>query len=119
MPRDARIRLHLEDGTAKELASKWEVCPCCSGDGKSSAHLGAITGDQMRDEPDFAEAYKTGEYDRRCDDCGGSGKVRAPDYRAMRPDDARAYRAQLAGDAEIDAIQCAESAAEAGWSPNY
>jgi RecJ-like exonuclease len=59
-----------------QLPARWEICDRCNGEGKSSAHLGAFTGDQMREDPDFAEDYMNGMYDKSCHVCSGTGKVK-------------------------------------------
>lgn len=60
--------------------SKWRICPRCEGEGKSSAYLGAFTSDDMEElGQDFQEDYANGEYDKTCEQCGGSGKVQKAD----------------------------------------
>lgn len=63
--------------------AKWRICPRCRGEGHTSAHLGAFTSEEFREafDPDEAEAYMRGEYDRPCDMCNGTGKVQAADER--------------------------------------
>lgn len=58
--------------------SPWIICPDCSGEGKHSRHLGSFTSEDIeRDwDPDDWEDYLQGGYDRQCDVCRGSGKVR-------------------------------------------
>lgn len=68
------------------LPTRWRICSHCQGDGMSSAYLGAFTGDQMREDPDFAEEYMQGRYDRTCDECNGSGKVKVVDYHKCDPE---------------------------------
>ncbi len=68
------------DGEHQEtdkLPAKWIICPTCNGEGKHSLHLGAITEeDRDRDwSQDEFEDYTLGGYDRRCEDCEGSGKL--------------------------------------------
>ena len=69
--------LYNEDGTP--FPSCWAICSHCRGDGKSSAYLGAFSREDFNEDPDFAEAYMNGEYDRMCDECKGSGKVQLID----------------------------------------
>lgn len=61
-------------------AGRWVICDCCQGDGTSTAYLGAYTQsdrDEMGDEWfEFAEDVRAGHYDRPCDECSGTGKVR-------------------------------------------
>ena len=72
----------------RNVASKWEICPSCCGDGKTSAHLGAFSSERFDDEfsYDEREAYFRGDYDKECGHCNGSGKVmvRADDSHEAR-----------------------------------
>lgn len=59
---------------------KWTICSRCKGEGKSSAYLGTFTTEAMHDMGDeFMEAYVRGQFDRPCENCGGSGKVTQQD----------------------------------------
>jgi hypothetical protein len=100
--------LVCDDGSERELPFVWNICGRCSGHGKSSEYLGAFTGEQMREDPDFAEAYLAGEYDRRCQYCDGGGKVMAVDFKKLSKNDAKEYRAQMRADREIEAEHEAE-----------
>lgn len=52
--------------------SKYEVCPHCRGEGKSSSYLGSFTQDEMDEMGDeFLEEYMAGRYDRPCPECDG------------------------------------------------
>ena len=104
--------LYTDDGEEQQLPYKWTICPDCNGHGKSSAYLGAFTAEDMRDDPDFAEEYMAGGYDRHCETCNGSGKVAEVDLRQMTKAQRKAYREQRADEAEVDAIQEAERRAE-------
>jgi hypothetical protein len=69
-----------EDGEHQEtyrLPAVWIICDTCSGNGAHSRHLGAITHeDRCTDwDEESWEEYMTGGYDRRCEDCKGTGKV--------------------------------------------
>lgn len=58
--------------------SQWMICPDCEGNGKHSKHIGAIT-EEDRDRDwsyDEFDDYMAGAYDKACDMCKGSGKVR-------------------------------------------
>jgi RecJ-like exonuclease len=57
---------------------KWQICSTCEGEGKHSRHLGAYTSDEFHREFDdeSAEHYFSGDYDKPCGDCEGTGKVR-------------------------------------------
>lgn len=65
-----------------EDRSPWMICPDCGGDGHHSKHLGAFTQEDVdRDwDPEPWQGYLRGEYDKTCDTCGGSGKIREQAY---------------------------------------
>ena len=107
--------LVTDDGDERALPYKWVICPDCDGHGKSSAYLGAFTGSQMREDPDFAEEYFAGAYDRACDGCTGSGKVPVVDARACKRADLLGYRAQQDEIADMNAMHRAERLFEGGW----
>lgn len=67
-----------EDDEPAPDTSPWLICPTCHGDGHHCQHLGAITEeDRERDwDADSWEDYMNGLYDKTCETCGGSGKVR-------------------------------------------
>lgn len=70
------------DGSVAEtpLPTKWVICETCKGEGKSTAYLGAFSAEEMLEEDlEFIEDYVSGFYDRCCDECGGTGKVREAD----------------------------------------
>ena len=57
-------------------STKWEICPECAGNGGTSAYMGDVTDDVLRD-PDWADEYFRGTFDRACKPCRGTGKIRA------------------------------------------
>lgn len=79
------IAVYDEDGEKLVLPMMWAICESCRGEGKSSAHLGWFTGDQLAEDPDFAEEYMGGGYDRQCQECRGDGKIRVVDEDATDP----------------------------------
>jgi hypothetical protein len=101
----SRLRVYDDEGEEIALPLKWEICGTCEGKGTSCAYLGAFTSDDFANDPDFAEDYMAGGYDRQCDECGGSGKVQHINYDALSSelrkrvddaaDDERAYRAEV------------------------
>ncbi len=97
------------------LPFKFVICSTCRGHGKSSAYLGAFTGDQMREDPDFARDYMAGEYDRTCEKCEGSGKVAIPHKARMTTDQKLAWREQQ----ELEREMRAEERSEYRMSPEY
>lgn len=110
----ARITTIVDDeGNEIELATKWEICGCCNGHGKSSRYLGAITqGDREPggawDDPDAFEDYMRGGYDRHCDECDGSGKVRVVDYARLLPGQSEALQEVVNEEREYRAAVAAE-----------
>jgi RecJ-like exonuclease len=104
-----------KDGVEHELPTKWKICPQCEGHGKSSLYLGAFTGEQMREDPEFAEEYMAGRYDRTCETCKGSGKVEEVDRRRCNAKLLRAYDKQQDSITEMRAIERQERLFEGGW----
>ena len=85
-----------------------EKCPQCDGTGASSLYLGAFTSEQMSEDPDFADDYWRGGYDRTCETCEGRNVVEIIDDR-MLPEDLRESFLEWMADAyQDDAIQRAE-----------
>lgn len=91
-----------------DLPWKWEICSACNGHGKSSAYLGAFTHDEMYEDPDFADDYFAGNYDRTCDCCEGGGKVMAVDFDRLTPEETEAFCQEERDRAEDRAIEAAE-----------
>lgn len=78
---------------------KWIICPECEGDGTTAKHLGVISREEW--EPEEFEDYMAGRYDRVCNCCKGSGKIRDGNvgaYYAEESDRREAYRLQCAED---------------------
>lgn len=81
-----------------DLPVKMEVCPDCDGHG---VHVDpAIDGDgigasEFHEDPDFAEAYFSGQYDVRCEVCKGLRVVPAVDRAHADKDDLSLYDACL------------------------
>lgn len=82
----------------------WAICGCCDGEGTSSAYLGDFSMDELNEDPDFAEAYFDGAYDRTCPKCKGSGKVKAISYERLTD----AQRQELDDYNEMQAEMAAE-----------
>jgi hypothetical protein len=99
-----------DDENEVTLPSCWEICDHCRGEGRSSAYLGAFTRDELDDDPEFFEDYRAGRYDRTCEECGGSGKVKVVDRESADPAALEAYDAQQRELAETRAIERAERA---------
>ncbi len=107
--------LYTDDGGEETLPFKWEICSQCRGHGTSTRYLGAFTADQMREDPEFAEDYKNGEYDRTCETCQGGGKVKVLDETKLSPEKLEAYRDQQRDDEDTRAIERQERMMEGGW----
>lgn len=90
--------LYCDDGDEIELPTRWEICPDCRGEGARAFGGEAFTGSEWaeacHDDPDFAEDYMRGTYDRTCDDCGGSGKIKVVDHDRLTPEQAKAWDEQ-------------------------
>ena len=91
---------------ATTTPSRWIICPECEGDGKTSRHLGVINRDDW--DADELEGYFNGAYDRPCECCRGTGKIRANDY-----DDYTDDRAQAR---EEYRLRCAEDGRRFDWN---
>lgn len=81
----------------KPLPTKWEICPHCLGEGKSSAYLGSFTSDEFDERFETLEeqdAYFNGCYDRTCGHCQGTGKVKVLDESRCIPEELEEYRRQ-------------------------
>ena len=104
-----------DNGEPRELPYKYEICGSCKGHGKSSGYLGAFTPAQLAEDPEFAEDYMRGDYDRPCEVCGGSGKVKVLDRAKTSKADVRRYNEQCAEERRMRAIERQERLMEGGW----
>lgn len=90
--------LYLDDEQV-ELPTLWTICGACRGEGKSSAYLGAYTSSEWAEQDDdFREDYMNGAYNRPCDACNGSGKIKKVDESCLSPEHLEAWRAQCVED---------------------
>lgn len=110
---DDNLILYLGDDEIV-LPYKWEICGHCEGEGKSSAYLGAFTMEEMHDDPDFAEDYRSGAYDRPCEYCSG-GKVKVTNLKKMSEEHRAAYGQQLLEEAADRQTERMERLMEGGW----
>lgn len=102
-----------DTGATVKLPTCWAICGCCNGEGKSSLYLGAITGSDrepggMWDDPDAFEDYINGGYDRTCDECRGTGKVRVVDHSKLTRKQRRQLREEIIAEREYQATVEAE-----------
>ena len=94
----------------------WKICGHCNGDGTSSAYLGVFTRegmDQMDEE--WKDDYFAGRFDRACECCGGSGKVKSVDRNRASPQDLKDWDAQQAEEAAYRQTERMERLMEGGW----
>lgn len=102
-----------EDGEIiHQIPYRWEICSVCSGEGKHSGHLGGFTQSEWR-EWDYESriAYRQGAFDKRCDDCSGTGKVQVTDWEVLEENDPELcsrYRQYLVDEDYFARIQAAE-----------
>ena len=98
-----------------EVPSKWGICESCDGNGRHDhpAFANGISGEEWANEwsEEDREAYLSGAYDVRCDECEGSGKVRVPVLSAMTPEEREAYEEHL----NNERYYALERAAERRW----
>lgn len=60
------------------IPGEWEICDTCRGEGKVAFQGMAFTESEFYEDPDFAEDYWGGKYDKQCTDCNGTGKIYVP-----------------------------------------
>ena len=60
--------------TQRRRGSTWAICDECQGEGHHARGLGEVNLDEWEEEE--VERYYAGVYDRSCEDCRGTGKVR-------------------------------------------
>lgn len=107
----------LPDLVEIEVPSQIKICGACSGEGKSSAYLGAFSGrrlEEARADTEFWEDYMNGQYDRICETCDGSGRVRVP-IDQLPEFIAKAIQDADDADAESAAERRAEYMMSGGW----
>ena len=87
------------DEISVEVSSKWEICECCHGEGRTDnpAFADGIPAEEWNHEWDYEEreAYMSGAYDVRCDECDGTGKVRSPNLDELSEEQRKDYDAYL------------------------
>ena len=93
------IEVTMEDSdglkSVVSMPAHWVICSACSGEGKSSAYLGAYGREEFDEafSPKEQEDYFAGAYDRPCEHCRGTGKVKVVDEGAtLSPEQVEALR---------------------------
>ena len=66
----------MHEPVVSERDLEWAVCGTCYGKGTSSLYLGSFSTEQLWEDPEFAEEYMSGRYDKPCPECGGRTTVR-------------------------------------------
>lgn len=105
---------------AYNLPTRWEICDVCRGEGKSSAYLGAFTRSEFDEcfDPSEQDEYFAGAYDRACEHCNGSGKIKVIDHAQCGKAEATEL-AQYNEDCQQDAYDAATYQAENRLSGDY
>lgn len=71
---------------SEQKRDPWLICPVCDGEGKTvnpniDAH--GLTAEDFREDPDFAEDYRSGLYDITCAACNGLRVVKRQHLRQL------------------------------------
>ena len=93
-----------------QLPTKRVICPVCDGKGthvNPSIDSHGISPDEFAEDPDFAEEYFSGRYDVVCNYCNGNKVVEEPDFKALTPEQHKAWNDER--DAEAADRACAEA----------
>ena len=100
------ITIYNAEGEEQELflPTHREVCPTCDGKGTSSAYLGAFSGDDMREDPEFFEDYMAGRYDRTCEECNGLRVIEVVDIDKMPAADRALYEEHMREEASYNSM---------------
>lgn len=84
--------------------TKMILCPQCGGRGGSSLYLGTFSHDELWEDPEFAEDYLNGGYDRTCESCDGRNVVEIFDDERMPADMRGDFLEWMADEYQSDAI---------------
>lgn len=99
------------DGADLVLPAEPQVCETCRGRGKHvnpSIDANGLTREDFHDDPDFAEAYFSGQYDVTCYDCNGKRVTLVVDYERADPSAMAELESHLKEMAEMRATEMAE-----------
>ena len=104
-----KLTVVTDDGGEQDLVLpiKYVVCYRCDGRGVHDCWEGGVTADQEVD-PDFWDDYRSGMYDKRCDECNGLRVVEEVDRDACSPEDLRLYDSHMEAEWQIQAAYEAE-----------
>lgn len=90
------VNLLDEEGNeiSVEFPEKWEICDNCNGDGHHCKHLGAYTSSEFEEQFDYEERerYFAGGYDKTCEECNGSGKIKVVDVENLNSQQIEDYK---------------------------
>lgn len=117
-----KITFEDSSGVERTLPGKFEVCSTCRGKGSHSLRFGAISAEDFMGpdwDEDSREAYCNGDYDARCDTCGGDRVVLVVDRERANPVLLRQYDEIEASIQETYDIQRSEMMAEMGAAYFY
>lgn len=83
-----------EDGEEipRKDTSAWMICPVCEGEGHHAKELGSFTMSEFHecfDDEESRERYFAGEYDKVCNVCHGSGKIRESQLEDVEKEECR------------------------------
>jgi RecJ-like exonuclease len=102
--------------TERKLPMCWEICSACRGEGTTTRHIepdgGGFTASEWAEacdgDDEFEENYFSGRYDRPCEECSGTGKVRVVDEQACSPEELEAWREECEAERYLRAERDAE-----------
>ena len=106
---------HPETDLEVEVPAKFEICGRCEGRGKhvnSAIDGNGLSSQDFDEDPDFREDYFSGNYDVRCEECGGNRVTLEPDWDKMSPEVKKVYSEYLDGERDWAATFRAERDAE-------
>ena len=115
-----QLTIEDEDGVEQEhqLPAKWEICGNCHGEGKHSHAVdgNGITSSEWAEwDDEERETYMSGGYDKTCEECSGSGKVRVLDEGACTPEQLELYEKDARAKWEADAADRSEARYFSQW----
>lgn len=88
--RDRRVTATFIPEPPKGVAFHWVVCDLCRGHGKvvnPSIDASGLTREDFDEDPDFADDYRSGQYDITCPRCRGRSTIPVIDATGPSYDD--------------------------------